>query len=157
MSQQLVAGPERLFAASIGYAVRRLHQALRAEMEERLRPFGLTSAQFACLSVVDRLPGVSNAGLARVLAVTPQTSVRIIQGLEQAGLLARVPHPAHGRLRETRLTDEGSRLLRRAEPAVRAAEERVLAGLSRPGRAELLRLVWHCADNVRTDRPVTDW
>lgn len=67
----------------------RLEHALRASMDEALRVAGISAPQYATIVGLDAHPGSTNATLARILFVTPQTMNELIQGLEAAGLVER--------------------------------------------------------------------
>jgi len=57
----------------IGYELKRAQHALRLGMDEELRGLGVTTPQYAAMSVLAEEPGLSNAQLARRSSVTPQT------------------------------------------------------------------------------------
>ena len=86
--------------------------------------------------------------MARRCFVTPQTMNGIIVGLEKAGLVHRAPHTEHGRVIETRLTNEGASLLRRADPVGGGIEDAMLAGFSSRERQELRAALRRCIDNL---------
>jgi DNA-binding MarR family transcriptional regulator len=121
----------------------------RSVLEERLRPLGLTAAQYLALRLVDHTPGLSNAELARELFVTPQTTIRVLQGLTDEGLVFRTPNARHGRLLETHLTPKGTRLLAVARPRAEAAETEVLAALTSAQQDRLLSFLQRCTSALR--------
>lgn len=129
---------------SIGYELKRVQHALRAAMDGGVRTLGLTTPQYAALSVLERDEELSGAELARRCFVTPQTMNGILVGLESAGLIERRAHPTHGRVMQAGLTDEGSELLDRAHERVTAVEERMVSGLSEGERQRLLSALRHC-------------
>src|SRR3954453_1152410 len=108
-----------------GYLLRQAWHAFRGAMAAALREHGLTSAQYAVLSVLARDPGASGAALARACNTTPQAMNGVVATLEGAGLIERTPPPTHGRILQTHLTDEGRRRLEAANPAVRALEREI--------------------------------
>ncbi|SDM67476.1 MarR family winged helix-turn-helix transcriptional regulator [Actinacidiphila guanduensis] len=144
-------GPDDLFRRRVGYVVRRFNQAVRTLVEEGLRPLGLTTSQYAVLAMLQRYSGSTNAQLARVLSVTPQTMTRILSGLIDSGLVERYASAHHARVRPARLTAAGEELVARAHPVVDAAEDRLFAPLDPQARAQLLDHLWTCADAVPTD------
>ena len=114
-----------------GYLLRQAWHAFRAAMDAALRDHGLSGAQYAALSVLAREPGMSGADLARACNTTPQAMNGVIATLERDGLVARTPHPTHGRILQVELTAEGRRRLDAATPAVRALERAIEAGHDR--------------------------
>src|SRR3954467_8092268 len=108
-----------------GYLLRQAWHAFRGAMDAALREHGLTSPQYAVLSVLARDPGASGADLARACNTTPQAMNGVLATLERAGLIERRPHPTHGRILQVTLSDEGERRLASATPAVRALESAI--------------------------------
>ena len=133
----------------VGYEVKRVQHALRLEMDEMLRGLGVTTPQYAALSVLAEEPGISNAALARRSFVTPQTMNQILVRLEAAGLIERRPHPEHGRVLQAFLTEEGERLRRDCATRVDAVEERMVGGLSEGERLGLLEMLRACSVALR--------
>ncbi|MGO8873366.1 MAG: MarR family winged helix-turn-helix transcriptional regulator [Acidimicrobiales bacterium] len=113
-------------ANELGYVIKRTQQALRNAIDPALADLGLTMAQYAAMYTLHRHPGTSNAELARLSFVTPQTMVRIVADLERRGLLYRTPSPAHGRVLEADLSDRGNNLLKRAQRRVDLVHARML-------------------------------
>ena len=144
-------GPDDLIRRRVGYVVRRFNQAIRNLVEEGLRPLGLTASQYATLATLQRHSGSTNAQLARVLSVTPQTMTRILAGLIDAGLVERAVSAHHARVRLARLTAKGEELAARAHPVVDAAEDRLFAPLSTEQRTQLLDHLWACAEASPTE------
>src|SRR5690349_14666327 len=115
----------------ISYAVARLERAVRAEIAERVRPYGLTTLQYTTLSVLHRHGApLSNAQLARRSYMTPQAMIEVIDALETKGLIRRTPHPNHGRLLPATLTPKGKRVLADCERVVDEMEDSMLADLT---------------------------
>ena len=73
----------------VGYELKRVQHALRQAMDEALRETGVTTPQYAAMSVLAEEPGLSNARLARRSFVTPQTMNQILARLEASGLVER--------------------------------------------------------------------
>ena len=85
---------------AVGQIIRRL----RADAN----PGGLTVSQTAALAWLDDTGGMTNAELARAEAMTPQSMNTILSGLEQAGMVARQPHPTDRRQILFSLTAQGA-------------------------------------------------
>ncbi len=111
--------------ATIGFALKQAQQALRTRLDSGLREIALTTPQYAVLAFLEVETGASNAALARRAFVTAQTMQAILVTLERAGLIARTPHPEHGRVQMTELTARGRRALKAASGIVADAEERL--------------------------------
>jgi DNA-binding MarR family transcriptional regulator len=114
---------------SIGYLLKQASSALRAAMEEVLRPLGMTITHYSCLELLAQRPGLSNSDLARGTFVTRQSMNVLLQALERDGLVTRPAAAPVGRALPVSLTPAGRASLARATVAVRSVEQRMLADL----------------------------
>jgi DNA-binding MarR family transcriptional regulator len=119
------------------YLVGRIDRVVRRAMGTVLKAQGLSVNQYATLSVLDRLSGLSNAQLARRALVSPQSMNEVLLALEQRGLVRRRAHPDHGRILQARLTAKGRALLARCDAEVHQVEARMVSGLSEDEQAAL--------------------
>jgi DNA-binding MarR family transcriptional regulator len=115
---------------SVGYVLKQAQAALHSAMDAALRPLELTVAQYACLELLGRRPGISSSELARGAFVTRQSMNRVLRGLQDRGLLSRPDQAPYGRALPTQLTRSGQELLHVASVAVRAIERRMFSPLS---------------------------
>lgn len=113
----------------LGYLLRQAAHAFRVGMDQALADLGLTSPQFAALTMLEAYPGHSSADLARLALVTPQTMSVIVANLQKADLVARRPHRVHGRIQHLELTDAGRDRLQAAKAQVYGLEASMLGGL----------------------------
>ncbi|MFJ3673525.1 MarR family winged helix-turn-helix transcriptional regulator [Streptomyces sp. NPDC090106] len=135
--------------ARITYLVKQVERGVRLVLEQAVREFGLSTVQYATLSVLARRSGLSSAQLARRAFVTPQAMNQVVGQLEDAQLISREPDPANWRILRASLTEEGERRLASCEAAVDLVEARVLASLE-PDSVELLRSALEsCAVELR--------
>ena len=132
------AGPSLL------YAVKQVELAVRAHLDELLRPSGTTALQYTALTVLARRDGLTSAELARNAFVTPQSMGDLVTALERRDLVTRHRDPRHARRLLINLTPAGQELLTRVEAQVRALEERMLAGLTADERADLRDYLNRC-------------
>jgi DNA-binding MarR family transcriptional regulator len=121
-----------------GYLLKQAWHEFRVAMEAALREHGLTSAQYAALSVLARDQPLSGADLARACNTSPQATNGVLVTLQREGLVARHPHPTHGRILQVVLTDEGRRRLDASSPAVRELEATIEAGFT-PEQVEAVK------------------
>ncbi len=120
-------GPE----GHLGYLVRQASVALRGAMDRTLADLGLTTPQFAVLTMIASYPGISGADLARLTFLTPQTINVIVRNLERNGAIAKTAHAGHGRILQLKPTLRGRALLRRSRARVGAIESAMGALLRR--------------------------
>ncbi|MBM2822068.1 MAG: transcriptional regulator protein [Thermoleophilia bacterium] len=129
-------------AAELRPVLLRLARELRKETEQ----LGVTARQATLLWLVKRSPGLSLAELAAEEGISPPALSGHVDRLERAGLIERVRSSEDRRRVGLRLTDEGTRLLRRVrarrttwltdrlgtlEPAELAAVESAIPALQR--------------------------
>ncbi len=117
-------------AGYLGYLLRQAGAANRLRMERALADLCVTSPQFVVLTMLGAYPGLSNADLARLALLTPQTVSVIVANLEKAGSIRRQPHPVHGRIQNIVLTPAGATLLAACRERARENEQGLRAGLS---------------------------
>lgn len=142
--------PEHPMAERLGYALKRAQHALRTSIDDQLQPLGLTTAQYNLLSAVAAEPGISNASLSRMAFVTAQSMQGIVANMELQGFLRRVPHPTHGRVRQSELTPAGTDVLVRANKLLLGIEEKLTQGLSQVEVEALRCALLRCAENMQT-------
>jgi DNA-binding MarR family transcriptional regulator len=126
------------------YLVKQLELAVRAQLDEVLRPASITVLQYTALTVLERRSGLSTAELARNAFVTDQSAADMVGVLEDRGLLLRDADPADRRRRVLRLTDDGRALLTRLREEVAAVEARMLSPLTADEAEDLRRYVVAC-------------
>jgi DNA-binding MarR family transcriptional regulator len=114
----------------LGYLLRQASVAVRTRMEHDLSEQDVTPPQYAVLTMVRAHPGLSNADLARLSLLTPQTVSVIVSNLKRSGRLASRPHAVHGRIQQLEITKAGRDLLARCRPHVQRIEKQLAAGLS---------------------------
>ncbi|MGV2900055.1 MarR family winged helix-turn-helix transcriptional regulator [Microbacterium sp. AGC62] len=120
---------------SLGYLLKEASSALRASMEEVLRPLGMTITHYSCLELLSQRPGLSNSELARGAFVTRQSMNVLLQALERDGFVTRPAEPPVGKALPARLTDRGRQSLAKATAAVRSVEVRMLSGMTEAEQA----------------------
>jgi DNA-binding MarR family transcriptional regulator len=114
----------------LGYLLRQASVAVRARMERVLADIDVTLPQFVVLTMTGAYPGLSNADLARLSFLTPQTVSVIVANLKRVGAIVGRPHPVHGRIQQLTLTDRGRETLDACRVRVQTVESRLLDGLS---------------------------
>jgi DNA-binding MarR family transcriptional regulator len=136
----------------LGYLLRQASVAYRTRLERALAELEVTQPQFAVLTMVKAYPGLSNADLARLSLLTPQTVSVIVANLKRAGLLASRPHAVHGRIQELALTPRGGKILARCKAHVLTLERKLTGGLS-PQQERIIRqwLVKVAAESAGAD------
>jgi MarR family transcriptional regulator, temperature-dependent positive regulator of motility len=134
--------PSEIYAMP-GHLIRRMHQASQAIFDAQVSEAGLdlTSVQFAALAMIGATPGIDQATLANAIAFDRPTTGGVIDRLEAKGFVRREITKADRRMRHLYLEPAGDAILAVAAPIARRVQDLMLAGLSGPERATLLRLL----------------
>jgi MarR family transcriptional regulator, temperature-dependent positive regulator of motility len=89
----------------------------------------LTPRQFAVLVTVSQNEGLSQTHLVERTGIDRSTLADIVRRMLKKGLLQRRRTREDARAYAVKLTEEGSRVLKSAEPLARRVDERILSGL----------------------------
>ena len=122
-------------------------------MEDALRGSGLTMAQANVLTELAYGQPRSNAELARLHSITPQSMVEILTSLERRGLISRTADPAGGRAMPAELTKEGHAEVLSVHLAMRQVEERLLTSVSKEDVSRLRKLLEDCLIGIEQEDP----
>jgi DNA-binding MarR family transcriptional regulator len=120
------------------YLMKQVELAVRARLDELVRPAGLTALQYTALTVLERQPDLTSAHLARNSFVTAQSMADMVTSLRARGLIDRHQDPGDRRRLVLSLTEAGTSLLDRYRHAVVDLESEMLRDLS-PDQASALR------------------
>lgn len=132
----------------LGYLLRQAANLHQNRLGRALVDLSVTPAQFTVLTMIAAYPGASNADIARLAVLTPQTVSLIINNLEKAGSVSRRPHAIHGRIIQLELTKDGRSLLSAARKRVHAVEQELADGLSQRDQRILRRWLANVAKTM---------
>jgi DNA-binding MarR family transcriptional regulator len=126
-----------------GHLARRFQQIAVAVFLAAVEEAGydLTPVQYAALAAIGANLGIDQVTLAGLIAYDRTTITGVVDRLVQKGLAARNESSRDRRARELKITDAGRRTLRGIAPAVEAAQQILLRGLSEREATELVRLL----------------
>ncbi|UIP05545.1 MarR family transcriptional regulator [Erythrobacter sp. SDW2] len=114
---------------------------LRRAFEERVRVTGITAPQARLLLALDRSPGENQAFYADRLEVEPITLCRMVDRMEEGGLVERRHDPADRRARLLHLTATAEGEVARIRSALDGMLDQMVAGLDEREQDELLRML----------------
>ena len=120
----------RAMAENIGYMLNDIGRLMRRRFDEMCQDLGVTSAQWRALFAISRRPGLNQGMLAELLEVEPITTCRMVDRLEQAGLVERRPDPNDRRAWQLFLGQAAMPLLDRLQERSVEMRRRALKGLS---------------------------
>lgn len=126
-----------------GHLARRFQQIAVAVFLNEVEDAGydLTPVQYAALAAIKANPGIDQVTLAGLIAYDRTTITGVIDRLVQKDLVLRQASQRDRRARELTITDGGKRTLRGITPAVEAAQQTMLRGLTGKEATELMRLL----------------
>ena len=124
-----------------GHYIRRLQQIAVAVFLQETEGHAITPVQYAALQTVADQPGIDQRTLAGAIAFDTSTIASVVDRLEARGLLLRSTSPDDKRVRLLTLTAAGDSVLAAVAPGMLRAQERMLAPLPKPQRAEFLRML----------------
>lgn len=125
-------------ASGVRALITRARSALLSTFDTELEPFGVTGAQFEVLKNLFRSRKETAASLCRALHQDTGSMTRMLDRLQEKGLVTRERGTSDRRLVLLRLTDAGERLIPKIRPALRRAVRRHLAGFT-PEEVESLK------------------
>jgi len=134
----------------LGHALHAVGRAMRRRFERSVRQAGLpiTRLQAALLIRIARHPGLSQTAAASDLDVEPIALVRMIDRLNEEGLVERRPHPTDRRVRTLWLTPLAWPVVNRILEINRAVREEACAGLSAEARRLLIETLGRMKNNL---------
>jgi DNA-binding MarR family transcriptional regulator len=133
------------FKHNVGYAIRRAQMRIYEDFYAALADLDTTPTRFTLLLLIRENPGIRSVDLARALGVARSGMVRLIDELEQRGLISREIDKNDRRNQSLVLTGPGRRKLGQMEKTVEQHEARITTALSKSERQKLLELLWRVA------------
>jgi DNA-binding MarR family transcriptional regulator len=131
------------------YLMKQVELAVRARLDELVRPAGLTALQYTALTVLERHPDLTSAHLARNSFVTAQSMADMVTSLRAQGLIDRHQDPGDRRRLVLSLTEDGKTLLDRYRQAVVDLEAEMLRDLSADQASDLRSSMLSCREALK--------
>ncbi|MFG1700625.1 MarR family winged helix-turn-helix transcriptional regulator [Nonomuraea sp. NPDC049309] len=155
---------ERLLAGDGGFAADRVglgmllaeaHNRSRQRLNEALRPLGINVRGLAVLLALPLYGPVSQRDLIDRLRIDKSAMVRIIDELEESGLVARERAPQDRRAYSIVLTSQGEQTLAAARQAAGEVGGHLFGPLSASEREQLVELLRGVAERATAPLPDT--
>ncbi|KPP96862.1 transcriptional regulator SlyA [Marinobacter sp. HL-58] len=113
------------------FAVARVTRRWRKLLDERLKDLGVTQARWTTMVYLQKGgEGLTQRELARLMAIENPTLVRLLDSLEEQGLIERRPCPNDRRARRLHLTPDGTEFMNVLTERAAKLREEMLAGIS---------------------------
>jgi MarR family transcriptional regulator for hemolysin len=138
--------------AHIGHLLADNSRLARRAFDERVRADGVTGPQARLLLMLERGPGENQGHYADLLDVEPITLCRMVDRLEDAGLVERRPDVNDRRARRLHLTAKSRAKLTRLRERLDTMVDEILVGLSVADREEFVRLLTVVRTNLVQQR-----
>jgi MarR family transcriptional regulator for hemolysin len=124
----------QVFGRRLNYTARQW----RRTVDEQLRPFGLSDATWLPLVYIARGKGpMRQKDLAKTVGIESSTLVRLLDALDDAGLIAR-QIDGDRRVKTLHLTPPGRQMVEQVQATIDAIRHRILAGISEAELASAL-------------------
>ncbi|HEY8603355.1 MarR family transcriptional regulator [Tsuneonella suprasediminis] len=133
---------------STAYLLSDSARLLRREFNVRVRSLGITSAQARLLLLLDRKPGENQAFYADRLEIEPITLCRMVDRMEDAGLVERQANPSDRRARLLFLTEKSRKEIARIRQVLKVLMETMLTGFSGEEESQLMGLLQRVSVNL---------
>jgi MarR family transcriptional regulator, transcriptional regulator for hemolysin len=139
---------------TLGFLLRDTSRLMRRRFVRRAREVGLplNRSEASVLVHVDREPGISQAHLAEQLDMEAISLVRLIDSLQEAGLIERRPHAHDRRIRTLWLTDAAQPILEQVLSVALEVRAQALVGIPDAERERLLDLLVTVRTNLAAER-----
>ena len=143
---------------TLGFILHDVARLLRKRFEQRARSLGLTRSQWQTLAYLNVNEGIHQSGLAEILEIEAITLVRILDKLEERGLIERRQHPTDRRIWLLFLCEEARPLIKKMQKIGDATRAEALDGLNDEERAFLLESLTRLKTNLldACTRPADD-
>ena len=139
----------------LGFLIGDCSRLLRRRFDARARALGVSRAQWQVLVALSRQEGTNQAGLAEYLEVETITLCRMVDRLQEAGLVERRPDPADRRAWKLYLTEPARPLLDQLRQLGAVVIEEALSGFSPPQRESLYGGLTALRSNLSSRGPAT--
>ncbi|MBN2971635.1 MarR family transcriptional regulator [Roseomonas aeriglobus] len=142
----------RRISDSLGFLISDVSRLMRRRFDERARLVGATRAQWKTLVTLSRNEGINQGGLADLLEVEPITLCRMVDRLEESGMVERRREPADRRAWQIFLTDAAKPVLEQLRAHADEMFGAAFAGLDDTDRTNLTAALERVRTNL-TDMP----
>lgn len=133
---------------SIGFLLNDSARLFRRAFNARTRDMGITALQWRLISYLKRHEGIRQGPLAELIEVEPITLSRMVDRLEDAGLIERRADPTDRRAWRLHLTPRAADLMSNARDLTETLTEEATEGLSAAELDQLVTLVERVRANL---------
>lgn len=134
-----------------GYLVHDVSRIRRTVMDQIMKPYGITRAQWSVLTTLSRggNDGMMQADLARLMDIGKVTVGGLVDRLESTGHVERRSDPADRRAKRVFLTERGHEVVEIMISVAGQANRRLLKGLTPEEVAIAEKVLLHTKNNLK--------
>ena len=136
----------------IGFLLADNSRLARWAFDRRVREIGVTGPQARLLLTLNRRPGGNQGFYAEQLEVEPITLCRMVDRLEEGGMIERRRDPADRRAWQLHLTEKSQKVVAQLQQRVDLLVDDMLEGLTSDERTEFARLLKAVGTNLSERR-----
>ncbi len=141
---------------SLPYLLSDSARLLRRAFDARVRTLGMTSRQARLLLILHVTEGENQGYYAELLEVEPISLTRMVDRMEEAGLIERRRDPADRRAWRLFLTDRSRCVIDKVRDCLTGLEDEMLAGLEPEQREALGQMLESIRENFAYIRPLPE-
>lgn len=141
---------------SLPYLLSDSARLLRRAFDARVRTLGMTSRQARLLLILHVTEGENQGYYAELLEVEPISLTRMVDRMEEAGLIERRRDPADRRAWRLFLTDRSRCVIDQVRDSLTGLEDEMLAGLEPQQREALGQMLESIRENFSNLRPLPE-
>lgn len=134
---------------NIGFIISDISRLLRRTFDARAREIGITRPQWRVLAWLERHEGINQGGLADLLEIDAMTVCRMVDRLQESGLIERRNDPDDRRAWRLYLTPKAITITDQLHPIGEALLEETLSGLSDDEQSQLQDLLGQVRANFQ--------
>jgi len=136
----------------IGFLLADNSRLTRWAFDQRVREIGVTGPQARLLLILNHRPGENQGFYAEQLEVEPITLCRMVDRLEESGMVERRRDPADRRAWQLHLTPKSQKIVAKLQLSVDSLVDDMLCGLTSDERLEFARLLKTVGANLSERR-----
>lgn len=144
--------PEYERRSQVGRLLNRVKSGMEDDLDRILAHLDLTAAQYVVMRILASGRGGSSTEICREIGYDPGAMTRMLDRLEQKGLIRRLFGQGDRRRVKLELTDRGRQVLPEAQDLAVAETERVMGGLSAAELDCLLDTLTRMAQRIEIQR-----
>ncbi|RFB79881.1 MarR family winged helix-turn-helix transcriptional regulator [Methylovirgula sp. 4M-Z18] len=132
----------------IGFLLHDVSRLLRKRFEQRARHLGLTRSQWQVLATLAVNEGIHQGGLAEILDIEAITLVRLLDKIEERGLIERRRHPTDRRVWQLFLKPEAHPFFDVMWQIGEVTRGEAFAGISEKARNDMIATLTQMKSNL---------